>query len=99
MGVSPQVAEGLLNQLEQRMSEMSMMGYTPVLLVAPELRRPVRNLISRFLPQLIVISHKEVEPGVSVSTDGEVGYDLVRMAAPATEANYGDVTNMEPTMV
>lgn len=99
LGVSPQVAEGLLNQLEQRMSEMSMMGYTPVLLVAPELRRPVRNLISRFLPQLIVISHKEVEPGVSVSTDGEVGYDLVRMAAPATEANYGDVTNMEPTMV
>ena len=84
---------------EQRMSEMSMMGYTPVLLVAPELRRPVRNLISRFLPQLIVISHKEIAPGISVSTDGEVGYDLVRMVPPTAEASYGDVPNMEPNMV
>ena len=99
LGVSPQVAEGLLNQLEQRMSDMSMMGYTPVLLVAPELRRPVRNLISRFLPQLIVISHKEIAPGVSVSTDGEVGYDLVRMAPPTPEVPYNEVPNMEPTMV
>ena len=35
LGVSPQVAEGLLNQLEQSMAQMSAMGHMPVLLVAP----------------------------------------------------------------
>lgn len=98
LGVSPQIAEGLLNQLEQRMSDMSMMGYTPVLLVAPELRRPVRNLISRFLPQLIVISHKEIAPGVSVSTDGDVGHDLTRMAQPTQPQAFADAANMEPSI-
>ena len=98
LGVSPQIAEGLLNQLEQRMSEMSMMGYTPVLLVAPELRRPVRNLISRFLPQLIVISHKEIAPGISVSTDGDVGHDLARMVQPTQPQAFGDVGGLEPSI-
>ena len=48
----------MIAELEDRMTEMSMMGLQPVLLVSPELRRPVRNLAERFLPQLMVISHK-----------------------------------------
>ena len=99
LGVSPQVAEGLLNQLEQSMAQMSAMGHMPVLLVAPELRRPVRNLIGRFLPQLIVISHKEVAQGISVSADGEVGYDLVRLVANAAPSMTADAANLSPSMV
>ncbi len=76
LGISPQLAEQFLGQLEQRMSEMSMYGYLPVLLVAPELRRPVRNLVGRFMPQLMVVSHKEIAPGVQVDAAGVVGAGL-----------------------
>ena len=68
LGVAPHVAEQLLIQLEEQMNQMSMMGLVPVLLVSPELRRPVRNLIERFLPQMMVISHKEVAHGIQVTT-------------------------------
>ena len=76
LGVSPQLAEGFLTQLEQRMNEMGMYGYLPVLLVAPELRRPVRNLIERFMPQLMVVSHKEIAAGFQVDAAGVVGVGL-----------------------
>ncbi|MEE2787641.1 MAG: flagellar biosynthesis protein FlhA [Myxococcota bacterium] len=84
LGISPQVAEQLLVQLEARMNEMSMMGLVPVMLVSPELRRPVRNLIERFLPQMMVISHKEIAHGVQVSTEGEVGAGLAEMIQAAS---------------
>ena len=64
------------------MNQMSMMGLVPVLLVSPELRRPVRNLIERFLPQMMVISHKEVAHGIQVTTEGEIGVGLAAMINP-----------------
>ncbi|MCB9528905.1 MAG: flagellar biosynthesis protein FlhA [Myxococcales bacterium] len=76
LGVSPQLAEQFLGQLEKRMGEMSMHGWLPVLLVAPELRRPVRNLVERFMPQLMVVSHKEIAAGVQVDAAGVVGAGL-----------------------
>ena len=86
LGIAPQIAEQLLVQLEARLNEMSMMGLVPVMLVSPELRRPVRNLIERFLPQMMVISHKEIAHGVQVSTEGEVGTGLAAMIQAASMA-------------
>lgn len=82
LGIAPQVAEAFLNQLEERMNEMSMMGLVPCLLVSPEIRRPVRNLTARFLPQLMVISHKEIAPGFEVSAEGEAGRGVAQLAGP-----------------
>ncbi len=84
--IDPSIAEQLLRQLEEQMNQQSMMGYMPVLLVAPELRRPVRNLIARFVPTLVVISHKEVAAGTQVTADAEVGAGLVPAAMPAGAA-------------
>ena len=98
LGVSPQVAEGLLNQLEQSMAQMSAMGHMPVL-GRTRVTPTVRNLIGRFLPQLIVISHKEVAQGISVSADGEVGYDLVRLVANTAPSMTADAGNLSPSMV
>ena len=81
--IDPSIAEVLLGALEEKMNQQSMMGYMPVLLVAPELRRPVRNLVARFVPSLVVISHKEISAGTHVTADGEVGDGLV---PPATTA-------------
>jgi flagellar biosynthesis protein FlhA len=76
--VEPRVAESFLKQLEERMQMMTTLGYQPVLLVPPELRRPVRNLIDRFVPGLVVVSHKEIATGAQVASDGEVGAGIAR---------------------
>ena len=82
LGITAQVAEQLITELERGMNDMSMMGLQPVLLVSPELRRPVRNLLERFLPQLMVISHKEVAQGTHIHTEAEVGIGLAEQIAP-----------------
>lgn len=82
LGVSPHVAEGLIGQLEAEMNTMAMRGLQPVLMVAPELRRPVRNLLERFLPQLLVISHKEIAQGTQINAEGEVGIGLANLITP-----------------
>jgi len=94
LGVSPQIAEGFLGHMEQRMNEMSMHGLMPVLLVSPELRRPVRNLLERFMPQVMVISHKEVATGVSINVQGDVGRGLVEQQPHAIA---GGMPGMQPS--
>ena len=89
LGVAPYVAERMIAELEDRMTEMSMMGLQPVFLVSPELRRPVRNLLERFLPQLMVISHKEVAHGIQIHSEGEIGAGLAELIAPALP-QHGD---------
>jgi flagellar biosynthesis component FlhA len=48
------------------------MGFEPVLLVTPELRRPIRNLTQNLSGELMVLSHKEVVSGIDVSVDGQI---------------------------
>ncbi|MCB9536337.1 MAG: flagellar biosynthesis protein FlhA [Myxococcales bacterium] len=94
--VSPQIAERFLQQLEQQMNQQSMMGFMPVLLAAPELRRPIRNLLERFVPQLVVVSHKEIATGVQVTSDGEAGRGLAP-AAPS-RASVGAARGRAPDL-
>ncbi len=96
--ISPQIAEQLLQQLEQQMNQQSLMGFMPVLLVPPELRRPVRNLLERFVPQLVVVSHKEIAGGTQVTADGEVGQGLVPRAPAAGAPARGRAPNLQPSM-
>jgi flagellar biosynthesis protein FlhA len=81
--VEPRIAEQFLRQLEERMQMQTTMGHQPVLLVPPELRRPVRNLIDRFVPGLVIVSHKEIAQGAQVASDGEVGAGIAK-ASPRT---------------
>jgi flagellar biosynthesis protein FlhA len=95
--VEPRVAENFLKQLEERMQMMTTLGYQPVLLVPPELRRPVRNLIDRFVPGLTVVSHKEIAHGAQVASDGEVGAGIAR-ATPRARVGAQNVGQMQPGM-
>jgi flagellar biosynthesis protein FlhA len=95
LGIAPDIAEGFLGHMEQRMNEMSGHGLMPVLLVSPELRRPVRNLLERFMPQVMVISHKEVATGVAINVQGDVGRGLVEPPQSATIP--GVMPGMQPS--
>jgi len=70
--LSPDQAHRILNGLEKRIQEASLGAGTPVLLVSPEIRRAIRNFVTRFMPDLAVISHREVDPGVEIKLVGTV---------------------------
>ena len=72
LALSPELGQAFLERLEDNVKQLLLMGYEPVLLVTPELRRPIRNLTQNLNSELMVLSHKEVINGVDVSVDGQI---------------------------
>ena len=70
--LEPRLAEQLLRRLGAEMERMMSSNHTPVILCSPNLRRYVRKLTERVLPQLAVISLSEVPNTVSLKAFGMV---------------------------
>jgi len=60
--LDPKEVQDLVKQAKKSMEEGAKKGHVPVLLTTPELRRHVRRLLSRFLPNLPVLSYNEISP-------------------------------------
>ncbi|AKU93009.1 flagellar biosynthesis protein FlhA [Vulgatibacter incomptus] len=65
-----ETARQLIAQLETLSAALSAAGNVPVLLAPPDLRRPLFDFASRFVPELQVISARELVPGTSVEPAG-----------------------------
>jgi len=63
-------ARQLISTLESQASSLSAAGRLPVLLSPPDLRRPLFDFASRFVPELWVISARELLPGTAVEPAG-----------------------------
>jgi flagellar biosynthesis protein FlhA len=70
--LEPRYAEKLLRRLAAEMERMISSNLAPVLMCSPNLRRYVRKLTERNLPQLAVISVAEVPTSVSLKAFGMV---------------------------
>ena len=73
VAISPDQAKKLLTALEKHMKETSLKAVQPVLLVSPEIRKAIFNFIKRFMPDLPVVSHREIDNSVSIQLVGTVG--------------------------
>lgn len=85
LALDPRLAEPLLRSLIEQADGMVRDGIEPVLLVAVELRRPLRALTERVLPHLRVIALAEVPDTVPLHSHSVVGSGLtapVEAAAP-----------------
>ncbi len=71
-GLDPRAGERLLVQLAQQAERMARANLAPVLLCAPELRRQLRALSERALPQLRVLSLAEVPQAFELKAFGTV---------------------------
>lgn len=78
------LVEALLENLYEGSDRQKGRGWEPVLLVAPKLRRAVAGLALRYLPELRVISRREVPPRSRVADDGRIS--LARAAQFPAEA-------------
>ncbi len=72
LALDPALAERFISRLAGVVEEASRSGYQPVLLCGSGVRRFLRRLLSRIMPNLAVLSYEEVIPGVEVKSLGTV---------------------------
>jgi flagellar biosynthesis protein FlhA len=70
--LEPRLAEQVLRKLSEEVERMARRDLRPVLLCAPSLRRHVRRLTERLVPQLAVLSLDEVPAQQSLRAFGVV---------------------------
>jgi flagellar biosynthesis protein FlhA len=58
--VDPQRAESLISDLGRLLEQAEQQGATPVVVVSPQLRMPLRRLISVAVPRLPILSYAEI---------------------------------------
>jgi len=74
MVIDPASAHKLINTIKETI-ERSGMKVQPILLCSSMLRQHIRNLIERFLPELVVLAANEVPPGVNIVSLGVVKHE------------------------
>lgn len=70
--MEPKLAEQVLTRLAAQAEKMMHENLKPVLLCAPELRRHIRRVTERMIPNLAVLSMAEVPNGIHVKSFGMV---------------------------
>ena len=70
--MSPQIAHQIINDIASTIEAHPEIASQPILLTSPTIRRHLQKLTSRFIPQLIVLSHGEVTQEASVKSIGTV---------------------------
>ncbi len=72
LSLDPEVGQRILTALNNSMDVFVQMNYQPLLLCSPVVRRHLRKLTERFLPNLVLLSHNELTPTVNLQVLGEV---------------------------
>jgi flagellar biosynthesis protein FlhA len=70
--LSPVHTQKIFNSLASSAQEMTLRGQSPVILVSPRIRLPLRRLLERAFPQVAIMSFNEVVPGIEVEAVGVV---------------------------
>jgi len=65
-----ETARKLIKVLESRAANLALNGRPAVVISPPDLRRPIFDFASRFVPDLWVVSARELIPGTSIQTAG-----------------------------
>ncbi len=70
--MDPQTAQKLITEIASTVEHHPEIAGQPILLTSPTSRRHVHKLTSRFIPQLIVLSHSELTSDANVKSVGVV---------------------------
>ena len=72
LAMDPTQADRLLRSIQSQMERFESSTTQPVLLASPAIRGHLRKFTERFIPQLAILSHNEVAPGVRIQSLGTV---------------------------
>jgi flagellar biosynthesis protein FlhA len=71
--MDPQSASKMISSIAQKIESHPEIAGQPILLTSPTVRRHIFKLVSRFIPQLIVLSHNEITADARVQSVATVG--------------------------
>lgn len=71
--MDPQSASRMISNIAQQIETHPEIAGQPILLTSPTIRRHIFKLVSRFIPQLIVLSHNEITSDARVQSVATVG--------------------------
>ncbi|MBN2688048.1 MAG: flagellar biosynthesis protein FlhA [Deltaproteobacteria bacterium] len=69
----PTTVQKVVSSLQRFVTTFSEKGLQPIVLCSPHIRIHVRNMLDRFFPHLVVLSHNEVSYDINVKSLGIVG--------------------------
>ncbi|HEY2990914.1 MAG TPA: flagellar biosynthesis protein FlhA [Candidatus Binatia bacterium] len=72
MALEPQAAQRIITAARQAMDTFTSRGLLPVFLTSPDVRRHLRQLLSHYLKQIVVLSHREITDGVKIQSLGVI---------------------------
>jgi flagellar biosynthesis protein FlhA len=72
LAIDPHVAQRILAATRRNAEQFDSIGALPVLMASPSIRRHVKKLTERFMPNLAVISHNEIPPNIKIQSLGVV---------------------------
>jgi flagellar biosynthesis protein FlhA len=70
--MEPNLAQRLLESIQGKAEKVTAEGHQPVILCSPIIRRHLRHLLERFLPQVMVLSHNELTTQVRIQSLGTI---------------------------
>lgn len=74
--VDPANAQKILKAIMGKVGEIISQGLTPILVVSPLIRMPIRRFIERFIPNLNIISHNEISEDAIIESLGTLEIDI-----------------------
>jgi len=72
LSLDPNVQQEIVKIIHQEVEKVSLQEEVIVLLCSPAIRMYLKQLLDRFLPQVVVLSYNELEPSVQVQSVGVV---------------------------
>jgi len=72
LSMDPAKAEKIIRSIKAEVEKIMMMNIQPVILSSPGIRRHLRRMIEQYVPSVMVISHAEVTPNISIKAVGKV---------------------------
>jgi flagellar biosynthesis protein FlhA len=75
ISIEPQAAQRIMTAVQRSVESFTKRGLLPVFLTGAAVRRHLRQLISRYMPQIAVLSHNEIPDGVNIQSLGIIRWN------------------------
>ncbi|MCA0983312.1 flagellar biosynthesis protein FlhA [Halobacillus yeomjeoni] len=72
LALDPESQQTIIQSVAEQVEQMTLQEDTAILLCSPAVRMYVKQLLDRFLPQVVVLSYNELDPMVEVQSVGVV---------------------------
>lgn len=77
LSIEPNLAQRIINSINRGAEQCLVLNYQPIVLCSPIVRRHLRRLVERFIPNVLILSHNELSTDMKVQSVGiiELGHE------------------------